>query len=394
MRRRTILALALAGCGSSDPEFLWVSGTVEKGPFVKGATVQVTVDPIVTTTTIDDRGAFALAIPFQRGTAFAIEATGNYFDEITGAVSTAPTTLRALAVASLDASVIHINLLTHLAFDRAQSLASGGMSTGVAEATAEAEVRAALHLGPPGFDPLTPGSAMSLLGGDTDANAYLFALSAVVVQAGLVDTLAQDLADDGALTPEHAASLATAQQGLDTAIVEANLAARLAELGSTAAVPDLDRIIDNDLDTVVNLTDNCRTTGNPDQANGDSDAFGNACDNCDAVANPDQRDGDGDGDGDACDLCLGDQNPGQADADGDAIGDPCDNCVLVANADQLDTDEDIHGDACDNCLLVANPDQLDTDADTVGDACDNCPAIANTDQTDTDGDGLGDACDP
>ena len=125
--------------------------------------------------------------------------------------------------------------------------------------------------------------------------------------------------------------------------------------------------LDTDGDGVLDQSDNCRSTSNPDQADGDADGTGDACDsdddndgvadasdNCPNAVNPDQSDLDGDGVGDFCD----------ADDDNDGAPDAADNCPVTANADQSDTDGDGSGNACD----------LDDDADGVPDAADACPS--------------------
>lgn len=124
---------------------------------------------------------------------------------------------------------------------------------------------------------------------------------------------------------------------------------------------------DADDDGVPDEDDNCPSTSNPDQADGDADGTGDVCDpdddndgvadstdNCPNAVNPDQSDADGDGTGDFCD----------ADDDNDGAPDAADNCPVVANPDQSDTDGDGAGNACD----------LDDDADGVPDAADLCPS--------------------
>ena len=48
--------------------------------------------------------------------------------------------------------------------------------------------------------------------------------------------------------------------------------------------------LDFDRDTILNISDNCPYTSNPDQSDVDSDGVGDACDNCVEVINPNQRD--------------------------------------------------------------------------------------------------------
>ncbi len=59
---------------------------------------------------------------------------------------------------------------------------------------------------------------------------------------------------------------------------------------------------DSDDDLIVSSADNCPTSANVSQTNGDTDPLGDACDNCDSTPNPDQLDCDADLMGDACDA--------------------------------------------------------------------------------------------
>ena len=200
-------------------------------------------------------------------------------------------------------------------------------------------------------------------------------------------------------------------------------------------VPVAADVRDDDNDGVLDASDNCATTPNADQADGDGDGQGDVCDadddgdgvndtgdNCATDANPDQADGDNDGIGDACDPVVNDCTAEAAGCDGDrdGVNDAGDNCPTDANADQANSDGDGAGDVCDpdddndgeldgtdNCATASNSDQADNDQDGVGDACDpdddndatadtddNCATTANPDQANSDGDPRGDACDP
>lgn len=134
---------------------------------------------------------------------------------------------------------------------------------------------------------------------------------------------------------------------------------------------------DTDLDGIVDESDNCPLTYNPNQENVDTDDIGDVCDNCPDDSNADQADSDGDQFGDVCDNCPSNSNPGQEDADGDNVGDLCDICPDAYDPGQPDTDDDGINDECDNCPEVANHSQTDSDGDGFGDACDTGPVCGD-----------------
>ena len=151
--------------------------------------------------------------------------------------------------------------------------------------------------------------------------------------------------------------------------------------------------VDADGDGICDPYDTCTDT--------DGDGYGNpgfpantcAVDNCPTTANPGQEDGDTDGIGNVCDNCPSIANANQADADGDGVGTVCDNCPTVSNSSQTDTDGDGYGNACDNCPTISNPTQADGDGDNVGNVCDNCTDDFNPNQSDANHNGDGNMCD-
>ena len=64
-------------------------------------------------------------------------------------------------------------MITHLSHQRIRTLLEAGRDLDSAAEQAEAELRAGLGVGPPGFDPGSRGVSLSVTGGDTEANAYL-----------------------------------------------------------------------------------------------------------------------------------------------------------------------------------------------------------------------------
>lgn len=301
-----LLLLLLAACGDGT---VTVRGAAQKGPFIVGSSIAVSpvddrgqpVGSVYRTETNNDRGEFSVTLP-DAGLV-SIEGDGYYYNEITGALSAAPGTLRAFADASAGAP-IHLNLVTHLSYARIRNLLEAGLAFPVARAQAERELRVALQIGPIGYDP-GAGDGLDLLGGDTDANAYLFTVSAAVILAAveregvsleaalqeLDNTISRELAEDGVLDESTSAALMAAQRALDDpstvlAIMEA-LGHRFADLGVTTSVPDLNRMLDADGDGLVNASDNCPFFRNADQADADGDGHGDPC----PIANLELTDG-------------------------------------------------------------------------------------------------------
>ncbi|WP_437621630.1 FG-GAP repeat domain-containing protein [Sorangium sp. So ce1151] len=277
-----------AGAGGAGP--VQLTGAVQKGPFIVGSSVAVSAlrrdltptGHVFFTATDNDLGHFGVEL--ANPGPVSIESQGFYYNEVTGRLSGAPLTLRALfdVAGGAPEQTAYVNLITHLAYERARVLADDAGDLTAAVAQAEGELRAALGIGPEGFDPHASGVEMNALGGDGDANAYLLAVGAVVLKTALlaagehgsvdatlqqlVNQLSLDLASDGALAPALVAELAAAASTLDRYQVMDLLGDRLEELGSPAEVPDIDRFFDEDGDGFYDATDTCRLVPNPSQA--------------------------------------------------------------------------------------------------------------------------------
>ncbi len=346
--RSALLGLAalvgVAACVSEEshpdpaPGEVRLRGRVEKGPFILGSSVVVApldagnqpTGVTFTTRTENDRGEFTVSLGAPG--LVALTADGYYYNELTGVVSSGPQTLRGVLFAADEESAAAVNVVTHLTADRVLALIEEGSSAAEAIVQAEAELVGAVGLLGEQFTLQSPGAATSLLAGDSDDSAYLFALSAIMATAAtsaeqpatdpgfdgrlqeLLNATARDLAADGVLDAARLQSLRAAQAQIEPATLMALLAARIVALGLAVEVPDLDRVLDSDLDGLVNKLDNCRW-----------------------LANPDQADGDADGEGDACECGNGTIERPQACDDGNTIdGDGCSaTCTLPACADGI-----------------------------------------------------------
>ncbi len=276
-------------------------GALEKGPFVLGSSVAISpVDAsgsptgqVFNSQTMNDLGEFNVS--FEAGGFVALEGDGFYYNEVTGELSQAPIALRAFyEIVESGVQYAYVNILTHLSYERIKTLI-GEKNFDAAKLQAERELREALKIGPPqGLNIAKDAIEMTLQGGDSLDNAYLFAVSAVLAQAAAIrspsspdaalqelsNAIAIDLSDDGALSQGTVDSLKEAQIKLDPEDVMQKLSARLEELGSDATVPDLNRVLDYDFDGFVNADDNCRWAANPNQADSDGDGIGDVCDDC------------------------------------------------------------------------------------------------------------------
>ena len=304
------LLTGAGSCGGSSgpPPKITLSGGVQKGPFVLGSSISISpldsvgnpTGQVFKTQTTSDEGDFS--IDFAYTGLVELEANGFYYNEVTGQLSGAPITLRAYdSISTSGMQSAHINFITHMTHDRIKALLQNGDDLPTATAQAESELRAALPVGPPGYDPMTPGLDLDLLGGDTDANAYLLAASTVVMQLAkdqgmgsidaeaqqLADSIAADLADDGQLMPTPKAELRYAMRDVDVAPecftssnelnVMSLLTSYLTRTGFMGSIPDINRTLDSDLDGVLNNHDNCPFIPNPDQSDSDGDGVGDAC---------------------------------------------------------------------------------------------------------------------
>jgi hypothetical protein len=282
-----------------------LEGAVAKGPFLLGSSVEISqldmdgnpTGQVFNTETVDDLGNFEVDI---EASFLSLEGTGFYYNEVRGDLSDSFLTLRAYYEASVEPlQSVYLNLVTHLVYGRVQELLLG-MEFQPAVDDAEADLMVALGVGVPGFDPGANGFAMNLLGGDTDANAYLFAVSTVLAQAAqlraggpdgpvdahlqeIINTISDELTALGQISPGLHDELLAAQMAVDPELVMANLQARFDDLGWVEAVPNLNRVIDSDLDGFANLDDNCRLVPNPGQEDVDMNGVGDACECGNAV---------------------------------------------------------------------------------------------------------------
>ena len=291
--------------GTTEPVQVDLNGSVQKGPFVEGSSVQVSTvdalgDPtgdVFNTQTDDDLGTFSLKLTYQGG--ISIEGNGYYYNEVLGELSASDLTLRAFCNVSTDSEqAAYVNILTHLTYGRVKALLeAGGEGAGGAGSTpapgasgipdeiiaqAEDELRASLGVGGPDFRPAVHHSEMNMVGGDNQGDAYLFAISVIFTEIArmnteqgggsleaelqeLINTASSEFAETGMLPSSVTSYITGVQQSLDIELIMDMLRGRLQEVNSGGTVPDLRRVWDSDADGVVDNDDNCERVANPEQ---------------------------------------------------------------------------------------------------------------------------------
>ena len=264
------LSALLTACGGGTPKadgtpippptvYTATAGVAQKGPLAAGSTVtarelglNLSATGNLYTYTTTATGAFVPDAKFA--SAFlSVTATGAYMDEVTGAASDGPVTLKSYANLGTE-SVLNANVLTTLAYARINTLLNtNGMSFADARAQAEREVLAAfgivLGTSPGTFGTLDASAA-------TDGGQLLAALSSVVVQGrdaaqvdALLTALQTDIASNGAaISSPNALALATSEQALDLDKVAAHLATMY---GAAFDAGTLAQWLDQDGDGVI-----------------------------------------------------------------------------------------------------------------------------------------------
>jgi hypothetical protein len=267
---------ACGGGGEVGDTSTDVSGAAQKGPFLQGSTVLVNIldnsgnasDLTIVSQTSDSLGNFNFTT-HHKGPVQIVTA-GYYFNEVTGALSDGPLTLRGIFnVTANGDQTAYVNILTHLINNRVLSLVADNKHLSVDEAIFQAQNELLTALVPlASSDPITDFASLSLYdieGTDTAHNGYLLAISATFCQAAidlanansssvtseltlLLNRFANDLAQDGAVDAALVNDqLLPALIKLDAAAISQNLADYSGlVLSVTLSTPDISTYIDPD----------------------------------------------------------------------------------------------------------------------------------------------------
>lgn len=268
-----VLTLFLSSCGggggsSSNPPTeasgkVTLSGVVQKGPLIKNSTV--TAQELDTALSpngkqytyyiLDDLGRFDPTGTTFTSLIISLNANGYYYDEVINSLSSGPLTLQGISDLDTD-TVMNVNLLSTLAYNRIKTLVGTGMTIAAARAQAEAEVLKAFYI----YNGNAFGSFGSLdISKHRDGDNILAAISSLFVNGNdagnlsmLIANFQSDLSDNGVIdTQSIKAALATSASTLAPATVAANLSAKYTGVTTAYATKDISDWIDNDDDGVI-----------------------------------------------------------------------------------------------------------------------------------------------
>lgn len=264
------------------PRVVQLSGVIQKGPLILGSSIQIqelntSLSPtgkVFNTETKDDFGNFSLAPELEENYA-GIEATGYYFDEISGTKSASTLTLRTTSDVTSDRS-IKINLLTNLANNRVKHLVTtDGLSFDEALPKAQTEILEIFGINQKLFT--DAGQTYNIANFDEmdisetgNSNAILLAVSSTLLQvahtrdanaipaelSSIMASINTDIETDGVLdSASIKAEIVAGSKDVDASAVRLNLEARFEKLGKTVTVASFEDFLDDDGDGVLNLLD-------------------------------------------------------------------------------------------------------------------------------------------
>lgn len=228
-----------------------MNGFVQKGPFISGSSIAIQeLDDTFTpngktynTTTNDDFGSFKLksvvSSPY-----IEVIAQGFYYNEVSGDLSPASLTLRALLKTS-STMVANVNILTTLSEQRIIYLVEeNGLSFEDAQKQAEAEILKVFGISEDGI----LGFNQMDISKEGKSNAILLAISSILQGYNSVAELSEliskiiiDIKEDGTLDEnKNLSNLKQNAKFLNLFAIRGNLENRYNNLGLAVAIPDFE----------------------------------------------------------------------------------------------------------------------------------------------------------
>ncbi|HQM85840.1 MAG TPA: DUF1566 domain-containing protein [bacterium] len=250
---------------TGDPQKYKIAGFVQKGPFVQGSEIKIqeldnSLVPTGTSYTIsttDDFGSFEMSREMTSNFV-EVTASGFYFNEVSGALSTAPINFRVIADLS-ENKPVNINILTTIERERIKNLIESGKTFSEARTLAETEILTVFNIKD------IAGNFQEMdISKDGDANAVLLAVSVILQQGNgeaemseLISKITQDIKSDGKLDGvSQQTEITENSKVLDLVSIRTNIETRYTGLGLTdVVIPKFEDFVDSDGDSLINRYD-------------------------------------------------------------------------------------------------------------------------------------------
>ncbi|MBK7845601.1 MAG: hypothetical protein IPJ71_18305 [Bdellovibrionales bacterium] len=276
----------------ASEESYYVSGYIQKGPFVLGSEVKIQeldndLNPsgsLYLTQTTNDFGEFKFAGKLT-GKYAEIIITGYYFDEISGALSGGPLTLRSIVSLKFERgdesgmargkdnkgrTVVpaNVNILTTLQNPRLKKLIQYGSSFMSAYDTSASQVLTSF-----GISSAVSGEFSNLsIASNSAGSSELLAASSIVLQVAhnlsttssewtaklseAISAIGTDLELDGVMNSStYTAAISAASANVDFGLIRTNLAQRYNDLGLSVTIPDFSEHVTNPWSKVATFAD-------------------------------------------------------------------------------------------------------------------------------------------
>ena len=262
-----ISGMFFASCSKSDssdedfiPHTYNVIGKVEKGPFISGSTITIqpmdsklqVLGSMFNTTITDNVGTFSFGDKEFQAPYAEMMATGYFFNEVKGSLSTGTLVLRSLVDLS-DNTTVNVNILTHLKYPRIKKLIESGKSFKEANTQAQTELLSAFGLQKYTSKDVTQFSIVA----GTDESAALIAVSSLLLMnrtesqlTEYLSTLSQEFGDNGDFSENTKDKFQTDKEELSNKLaqISTNIIQRYSELGISVEVKELANYFDWDND--------------------------------------------------------------------------------------------------------------------------------------------------
>lgn len=243
-----------------------ISGLVQKGPFVSGTSIQmnelnsnlVQTGKVFNSSIRNDLGSFEMNNIELTSNFAEFTASGFYFNEVTGEITSTPLTLTTLSDVT-DRSSVNVNVLTHLEKNRVEKLIKQGVTFSQAKTQARNELLSLFS-----FELNNNSSFEDFdISKDSDEGGILLAVS-ILLQGNrnvgqlteLLARIREDFSDNGVLDNNTLKEeLVNTTLSLNLEQIRLNVQTRFNQLNITTPVPNFEKFI-NDFEASVFTNEN------------------------------------------------------------------------------------------------------------------------------------------